>query len=67
MGVVRFITGIIVSTITFNIISEPLLPYWVARTLHNDVVHNSYCSLIYLHHFYNNPTFITVSKILIDS
>ena len=65
-GVMRFITGIIISTITFGIITEPMLPYWKARSSNSDSVYLAYLSLVYLHHFHNHPVFVTISKILID-
>jgi len=30
-GIIRFIIGIIIASITFNIITEPMLPYWVTQ------------------------------------
>lgn len=58
--------GIIISTVTFGIISEPLLPYWKARSDNSDSVNLSYLSLVYTHHFYNNPIFVTTAKIFIN-
>lgn len=63
----RFINGLIVATVTYGMITEPLLPFWRARSNNSDDVNLAYYSLIYLHNFHNNPIFVTASDILIKS
>ena len=65
-GIVRFILGIVISTFTFGIISEPLLPYWVTKIINIDKMSKAYYSLIYMHHLYNNPIFVTASSLMIQ-
>lgn len=66
-GIIRFIIALVISSLTFNIITEPMLPFWVARIINLDKVNKSYYSLIYMHHIQNNPIFVTAAEILQNS
>ena len=66
-GLVRFILGTIISTFTFNIITEPCLPYWVTKFKIFDKISGSYYAMIFMYHTYNHPIFVTAANIFIES
>ena len=66
-GIIRFIIALAISSLTFNIITEPMLPFWVTRIINLDKVNKSYYSLIYMHHLQNNPIFVTAADIFQNS
>ena len=63
-GIVRFIIGLVVSILTFSIVSEPLLPAWLSKILITDRIWKSYAGLLFMHHCHNNPIFLTFAKLI---
>lgn len=66
-GIARFILAIIISSFTFNFITEPLTPFWVENMIKLDNMCKSYYSMIYMYHLHNNPIFVTAANILLES
>jgi hypothetical protein len=56
--------GAVLLVVGMNYVQKELFAHWIAKRVSFDFVHNSYLSLVYSYHMYNNPIAITFVNIL---
>jgi hypothetical protein len=56
--------GAVLLVVGMNYVQKELFAQWIAKRVSFDFVHNSYLSLVYSYHMYNNPIAITFVNIL---